>query len=106
MGVAAEYRWKMKCRRDVDALARPVAFDLMDRLNELEKYPDAVMPFGPIVFKHDGKRWWALDHEKMFSGFGYWYPSLPEAVRRWCVMLTEYDEIKSQWLAVPVKLTQ
>ena len=101
MGVAAENRWKAHSKRYFDEQARPVAFEIMDRLNSLPKYADAGKPFGPIAFKNDGKRWWALDPNKMFSGFGYWYPSLNEAVKRWHVVVTEYDATKDIWLAVP-----
>jgi hypothetical protein len=102
MGAKAEQRFKLKTRRDLEALARPAAFDLMDALNGLEKYPDAgVPPLSAVVLRYDGTRWWVLDPGKMYSGRGFWYATLHEAVKRWRIMIVGYDEAGEQWLAVP-----
>lgn len=55
-------------------------------LNALPKYPDAGQPFGDLIFTHSRGVWWvnAIDRP---DGFGYWYKTLREAVRRWRVAI-------------------
>jgi hypothetical protein len=99
MGVAAYNRGSKAIREHINATRRPAEFLLMDDLNSLPKYEDAGQPFGPLVFQYDGRMWWALDPIRRFAGFGYWYPTLREAVRRWNVSVTSYDG--TAWGAVP-----
>lgn len=96
MGAAAEHRGNRLIRRQLDEEKRPVEFEMMDDLNALQKYDDAGMPFGPIHFVSSHGGWFA---ECPKTGFGYWYPSLREAVRSWNVVVNGYDS--GRWLAVP-----
>jgi hypothetical protein len=96
MGVAAYNRSSDVIRRRIEDEARPAEFEVMDRLNALEKYPDAGTPFGPIqfVFSHGGC--WA---QCPIKGSGFWYKSLYEAVRRWRVDIVGFKD--GAWNAVP-----
>jgi hypothetical protein len=100
MGVAAYNRGTAALSRDVDSKSRPVHFLIMDRLNALPKYPDAGRPLKDIEFRHDGKMWWALDPVKGWAGFGFWYPTLGEAVRRWRVSVVGWEN--GVWKAVRI----
>jgi hypothetical protein len=66
----------------------------MERLNGLEKYPDAGTPFGPVHFVAGNDGFWI---ECPKTGFGFHYKSLHEAVKRWRVTVTGFDNGK--WLA-------
>jgi hypothetical protein len=98
MGIAAYNRGSRAIARQLAAGARPVEFEVMERLNSLEKYPDAGKPFGPIqfVFAHRGV--WAQCPK---TGFGFPYPTLAEAVKRWRVTIVAFDQGK--WMAQPHK---
>lgn len=98
MGVAAYNRGTKAIRDDISRDGRPAEFWMMDSLNSMPKYEDAGRPFGSILFKYDGKRWWAVDPVKQFAGRGYWYESLREAVKRWDVEITEYRD--GDWFAI------
>jgi hypothetical protein len=98
MGAAAEHRGNAIIRRQLEQ-KRPVEFEIMDRLNAMPKDEQARHPFGPILFRHDGNKVWALDPIKQYSGLGFWYPTLREAVRNWQVMITEYRH--GDWYAIP-----
>jgi hypothetical protein len=95
MGAAAYNRGSNAIRRDIDANMRPVAFEVMDRLNDLPKYSDAGTPFGSLRFESGNGGFWALCPR---SGFGFWYPTLSEAVRRWRVQIVAFD---GGWEAEP-----
>lgn len=97
MGAAAENRFKRLVRRQADQAARLPEFEFMDDLNALPKYPDAGKPFGPINFVSGHGGWWA---ECPSTGFGYWYSTLREAVRRWRVTIMTYDAGTLTWGAV------
>ena len=90
MGIAAYNRGSAALRREIDADQRPVEFEIMERLNALPKYADAGKPFGPIQFASDSVRggFWATCP---VTGFGFWYRTLPEAVRRWRVQIVAFD---------------
>jgi hypothetical protein len=96
MGVAAYNRGTAVIAAQIAANDRAPEFQMMDALNALEKFSDAGCPFGPINFVPGRNGFWA---ECPSTGFGYWYPSLREAVRRWNVSVTSYDG--SAWGAVP-----
>ena len=100
MGVAAYNRGTTALSRMIDGGRRPVEFEIMDRLNSLEKYPDAGRPFGTIQFLHDSRGFWVA--ECPITGFGFFYKTLTEAVRRWLVTITAFDNGK--WLASPRNL--
>lgn len=72
----------------IDAGARAVEFEIMDMLNALPKYADAGKLFGPIQFYADRGGFWA---QCPLTGFGFWYHTLHEAVRRWHVTVTAFD---------------
>ena len=101
MSAQAESRWKAKNRRDLESQTRPVEFEVMDRLNDMPKHLDAGTYRADMAFKCDGSRWWALDANRLFAGFGYHYPSLQEAVTRWRVVVTGYDATSDTWYATP-----
>ena len=89
MGIAAYNRGSAHIRREIDAGARPVEFEIIERLNALPKYPDAGKPFGPIQFIHDPRGFWVA--ECPVTGYGFFYTTLNEAVRRWRVQIVAYD---------------
>lgn len=98
MGVAAYNRSSAVVRQMINDQQRPVEFRLMDELNAIPKYEDAGVPFGPIRFVHSHGGWWA---ECPVTGFGYWYRTLREAMRRWHVVIHTYEH--GAWLAEPSK---
>ncbi len=91
MGIAAYNRGSLAIRREIAKNDRPVEFEIIENLNNLPKYEDAGTPLQGITFAFDGMRWWALDPVKLWAGFGYYYPSLREAVKRWRVEITGYN---------------
>ena len=88
MGIAAYNRGSASLRRQIDAAKRPIEFEIMERLNSLPKYEDAGKPFGPIQFEVGNNGWWAVCPE---TGLGFWYRTLPEAIRRWRVRIVAFD---------------
>ena len=97
MGIAAYNRGSDALKKQIDAEARPVEFEIMERLNALPKYADAGKPFGAIQFVSGNKGVWAVCPR---TGFGFWYRTLPEAIRRWKVTITAFD--CGAWLAEPM----
>lgn len=97
MSAAAEHRGNALISRQIDAMARPVEFQLMDDLNALPKYTDAGTPFAEIHFVYSHGGWWA---ECPKTGRGYWYRTLREAMRRWRVEIYAYDN--GAWIARPM----
>lgn len=89
MSAAAYNRGSRVVARQIADGDRPKEFEMMDELNGLPKYPDAGLPFGPIHFVFSHGLWWAACPT---TGFGYTYPTLREAVRRWRVQITAYAE--------------
>lgn len=89
MGAAAYNRGSARIAATIDAeTRRPAQFEICDMLNTLPKYPDAGTPFQSIRFIPGNGGFWA---ECPVSGFGFWYQTLAEAVRRWSVIVT-FDE--------------
>jgi len=101
MGVAAYHRTSKVIRQRIAEQDRPVEFEMMDNLNAMPKYADAGQPFGPIQFVHSHSGWWA---ECPKTGFGYWYPSLREAVRRWRCTIVGFND--GVWSAEPMRPEQ
>lgn len=96
MGIAAYNRGTSAISAHIDAGKRPVEFDIMDVLNSLEKYPDAGMLLGNIHFpQHQG----GFIAECPVTGFGFWYPTLHEAVKRWKVRIVGCN--KGVFMGVP-----
>ncbi len=95
MGIAAYNRGTAAIAAHFDAEARPVEFEIMERLNALPKYEDAGTPFGPIQFLHDQRGFWVAECPK--TGFGFFYATLNEAVRRWKVTITGF--VNGVWVA-------
>lgn len=92
MGAAARQRGDKAIRETIQQGQRPVEFELIDRMNNIPKRPDAGTPFAPIVFASNDDGWWdALDAKKMWRGNGYRYKTLAEAVSRWNVEITGID---------------
>jgi hypothetical protein len=89
MGIAAYNRGSRVISQRIDAEMRPVEFEMMERLNALPKYEDAGTPLGPINFIYDPRGFWSA--ECSVTGFGFWYKTLHEAVRRWNVTITGFD---------------
>lgn len=97
MGAAAYHRGSRSLSRQMDAEQRPVEFVLMDELNALPKYPDAGRPFGPVqVFYAPQGIWWI---ECLTTGYGFWYRSLRELVKRWEITIIGYTH--GVWDAIP-----
>lgn len=90
MGVAAYNRGSHAIRQSIARDDRPVEFLMMDRLNALPKYHDAGIAPGDLVFAHSRGVWWVNLADKP-DGFGYWYKSLNEAVRRWRVEIYSFS---------------
>lgn len=99
MGVAAYNRGTEVIRRSMAADDRPAEFGFMDRLNNLEKYPDAGSPPEDLVFTFSRGVWW-VNCASRPDGFGYWYKSLHEAVRRWRVQIVGFRS--GVWLGAPI----
>jgi hypothetical protein len=88
MGVAAYNRGSVALSREIDAEARPVEFEIMERLNALPKYEDAGTPFTSIQFVVGNGGFWAQCPR---TGFGFWYATLPEAIKRWRVRIVAFN---------------
>lgn len=88
MGIAAYNRGSLCIARQFDAELPPVEFEVMERLNALPKFEDAGTPFGPIQFVSGNAGFWA---ECPVTGYGFWYPTLGEAVKRWRVQIVAFD---------------
>lgn len=97
MGAVAYNRGTQSISAQIDAEARPVEFAVMERLNGLEKYTDAGKPFGPIQFVWDYRGFWVAECPK--TGFGFFYATLAEAVKRWRVTIVGFD--CGIWKAIP-----
>ena len=97
MGAAAEHRGNAAIRRAIEAEKRPVEFEIMDRLNSLEKYPDAGTPFTPVRIGEGHGGFWIYCPK---TGFGYWYKTLAACMRRWRVTITGFD---GEWIAEPIR---
>lgn len=102
MGVAACQRGNELLRRQIDALAIPVELDFIEHLNRLVKYPDAGTPMGAVRISYDDRgkgRWWV---ECPVTGYGFFYPTIREAVRRWRIVVTGYDCDSKTFIAEPM----
>ena len=105
MGIAASRRGDALITRGIDAERRPVAWEIMDRLNAEPKYRDAGRMLSPadrlrITFDRHHRVWW-LEREGRPGLGGFWYRSLSELVRRWQIDVTGWDH--GDWLAVARK---
>ncbi len=69
MGIAAYNRGTAAIAAQFDAEARPVEFEIMERLNALPKYEDAGKPFGAIQFVHDYRGFWVAECPKNWLWF-------------------------------------
>lgn len=99
MGIAAYNRGSQAIsdgiRADHEA-AHPAEFEMMDMLNAMPKYPEATPPWGDVHLGPGNGGWWIYCAK---NGFGYWYVSLYEAVKRWDVSVVGYSD--GIWDAVP-----
>ena len=96
MGIAAYNRGSAALIHQIDAEARPVEFEIMERLNGIPKYEDAGKPFGLIQFVSGNNGVWAVCPR---TGYGFWYRTLTEAVRRWKVTIVAFQY--GVWQAEP-----
>jgi hypothetical protein len=97
MGVAAYNRASACISKRIDyEFNRPVEFEIMDALNALQKHPDATAPFTPVRIGEGHGGWWIYCAK---TGFGYWYKTLHEAVKRWDVQVVGYEN--REWCAIP-----
>ncbi len=103
MGAAAEHRGNRLISRQIEAEQRPVVFALMDELNAMPKYPDCGQVYAPVVIQYDSVHscFWIMDAVKRERGWGWYYPSLRECLRRWAILLTEYNATTQIWTAIP-----
>ena len=90
MGIAAYNRGSKAIRDQISREShRSPEFEVMEIANSLDKYPDAGKPFADIEFAFSHGGCWATCPR---TGFGFWYPTLYEAVRRWHVRLTGFRD--------------
>jgi len=89
MGIAAYNRGSAAITTQINMQARPVEFEIIDRLNALPKFTDAGKPLGPIQFVYDPRGFWVA--ECPVTGYGFFYRTLGEAVRRWRVTIIAFD---------------
>lgn len=82
MSVQAENRYKAFAARQAAAQFGSLNDAFVRDLNALPKKPGARAPFADIHFIASRGGWWA---ECPTTGFGYFYPSLREAVSSWLV---------------------
>lgn len=88
MGIAAYNRGSSalaeEIRRDLE---RYTEFEIMERLSALPKKPDALRPFGPVKIKQDRN---SFNVYCPVTGFGFWYPTIQEAVSSWNIYISGY----------------
>lgn len=94
MGIAAYNRGSKAISERIASDQRPAEFEVMDVLNALPKYADAGKPFGPIQFAAGNGGFWA---QCPVTGYGFWYSTLHEAIKRWRVTIVGFD--CGVWLA-------
>jgi hypothetical protein len=99
MGAAQEQRAAALFRRQGAAQDRPVAFEIMERLNALPTYADAGTPLTRVAIQHLGGHWHILDPLKRWRGWSWWYPTFEELMRRWHITLVEYHQDSATWYA-------
>ena len=102
MGHAAYMRGSAAISADLDRAfpRRPVAFEVMDRLNAIPKNEDAATPFGAANIETDHHGVWLVCPT---TGFGYVYKDMREIMRRWRIALVGYDATANVWSAIPLE---
>ncbi len=90
MGAAAYNRGTAALSAQIDREARPVEFEIMERLNALPKFADAGKPFGPLHILADTVHG-GFVIECPVTGFGFWYRTIAETVQRWKVTIVGFD---------------
>jgi hypothetical protein len=102
MGIAAYNRGSNAIAALIEAdreQLHPKEFEIMDILNSKPKYEDCGQIKEPVLFTFSHGVWW-VNVERKPDGFGWWYRSLAEAVKRWDVVVTGYNN--GTWRAVPI----
>jgi hypothetical protein len=102
MGAAAYRRGSNAIAARIEAereQRHPREFEMMDILNMMPKYEDCGRITEPVLFTFSHGVWW-VNVERKPDGFGWWYRSLAEAVKRWSVVVTGYDN--GTWRAIPI----
>lgn len=105
MGAAAEHRGNRLIRDQLNAEQRDPIFQFMEDVNAQPKYPDAGYYPHPVTLSPGNGGWWA-EPEGFKAPYGYWYPSVREAVRRWRMELVAYDAPSATWRALPILRTR
>lgn len=95
MGVKSEHRYQAFARRQADSQQPDYVFEIMNNLNAVPKHPNAIRPWGSLHFSIGHGGYWA---SCPVTGFGYWYPTLRDAVSHYLVSIVEYDG--KRWLGV------
>jgi hypothetical protein len=98
MGIAAYNRSSQVIRSRISMDARPAEFEIMDRLNALEKYPDCGRINENLLFTFSHGVW-CVNVERKPDGFSYWYKTLHEAVKRWNVEIIGFNN--GVWIGKP-----
>lgn len=97
MGVAAYNRGSACISQQIaNDKYRPVEFDIMDTLNALPKYNTATPPHGSVRLGEGHGGWWIYCIK---TGYGYWYKTLHEAIKRWDIVIIAYKN--GEWEAIP-----
>lgn len=94
MGASAYNRGSALISRQISEEARPVEFEIMDRLNSIPKAKDAGTPFTDVRLSASHGGWWILCPK---TGFGYWYSSLHQLMHHWRIVVVGYEN--GDWLA-------
>lgn len=101
MGVAAYNRGTKAIRERIQQEyedTHPREFEMMGLLNSLPKYPDCGKINEPVLFSFCNNVWW-INPKRKPDGFGYFYKTLHEAIKRWNVNVIGYDN--GVWEAIP-----
>ena len=92
MGIAQYNRGSAAISRQIDAERRAVAFEIMDMLNQLPKHADMIPAKAAtaVLFVAGNGGFWAVESQEA-DAFGFWYPSLSDAVKSWPCVITGFD---------------
>ena len=102
MGIAAYNRGSQAISDSIhrDNPIKPCAFDIMDRVNSLPKYPGACKPFAEkLTITRSHGVFWLSDYDNPEKS-SRWYNSLSDAIRSWEIFLTEYCQSSDTWVAI------
>lgn len=98
MGIAAYNRGSAAISRQIQSEARPVAFEVVDRLNATQRHSGAAAPFGDVHISQGNGGWWAACPA---TGYGFHYPCLRSLMAAWLVDIAEIDFARGEFIARP-----